>query len=238
VVSTSHPISETLQNPLLPWSHVLDLQTRRHLGTYLSQLTLTFRSGWQLPRANFRVVGERVQDSHRNRYCEYFPSDFVPTSLFLGSFLPVKRAAWNLQHCQSDIASCPPISRVVYPRFGDAAQTRSVAGHFPSCASWRPRSVWSFLLLKSISYSGTPYQAHVSAAKAAVDALSQVLAVEEGPHGVRSNIIAPGLIADTEGQLLQPRSACSTPLYSHTNYYQTINRRLASCRPVPPRRQE
>lgn len=46
---------------------------------------------------------------------------------------------------------------------------------------------------------GTPYQAHVSAAKAAVDALSQVIAVEEGPHGVRSNIIAPGLIADTEG---------------------------------------
>lgn len=40
--------------------------------------------------------------------------------------------------------------------------------------------------------SGLPYQAHVSAAKAGVDALSQVLAVEEGPHGVRSNVIAPG----------------------------------------------
>jgi NAD(P)-dependent dehydrogenase (short-subunit alcohol dehydrogenase family) len=39
---------------------------------------------------------------------------------------------------------------------------------------------------------GLPYQAHVSAAKAGVDALSQVLAVEEGPHGVRSNVIAPG----------------------------------------------
>jgi peroxisomal 2,4-dienoyl-CoA reductase len=42
--------------------------------------------------------------------------------------------------------------------------------------------------------TGTPYQAHVSAAKAAVDALSAVLAVEEGPHGVRSNVIAPGPI--------------------------------------------
>jgi peroxisomal 2,4-dienoyl-CoA reductase len=40
---------------------------------------------------------------------------------------------------------------------------------------------------------------HVSAAKAAVDALSAVLAVEEGPHGVRSNIIAPGPINGTEG---------------------------------------
>ena len=43
------------------------------------------------------------------------------------------------------------------------------------------------------------YQAHVSSAKAAVDALSAVIAVEEGPHGVRSNVIAPGPIAGTEG---------------------------------------
>jgi NAD(P)-dependent dehydrogenase (short-subunit alcohol dehydrogenase family) len=32
-----------------------------------------------------------------------------------------------------------------------------------------------------------------------VDALSSVVAVEEGPHGVRSNVISPGAIADTEG---------------------------------------
>jgi len=42
-------------------------------------------------------------------------------------------------------------------------------------------------------------QAHVSAAKAAVDALSQVIAVEYGPYGVRSNVIAPGGIEGTEG---------------------------------------
>jgi 2,4-dienoyl-CoA reductase [(3E)-enoyl-CoA-producing], peroxisomal len=51
----------------------------------------------------------------------------------------------------------------------------------------------------TLHYRGTPYQAHVSAAKAAVDALSKVLAVEEGPHGVRSNVIAPGPISGTEG---------------------------------------
>lgn len=45
----------------------------------------------------------------------------------------------------------------------------------------------------------TPFQAHVSAAKAGVDALSAVLAVEEGPNGVRSNVIAPGPITGTEG---------------------------------------
>ncbi|KAJ2932966.1 hypothetical protein H1R20_g4126, partial [Candolleomyces eurysporus] len=51
----------------------------------------------------------------------------------------------------------------------------------------------------TLHYNGTPYQVHVSAAKAGVDALSAVLAVEEGPHGVRSNVIAPGPIANTEG---------------------------------------
>jgi len=51
----------------------------------------------------------------------------------------------------------------------------------------------------TLHYLGVPYQSHASAAKAGVDALSAVLAVEEGPNGVRSNVIAPGAIANTEG---------------------------------------
>jgi len=51
----------------------------------------------------------------------------------------------------------------------------------------------------TLHYKGTPFQAHVSAAKAGVDALSAVLAVEEGPHGVRSNVISPGATSGTEG---------------------------------------
>lgn len=39
----------------------------------------------------------------------------------------------------------------------------------------------------------------MSAAKAAVDAFSVVLALEEAPHGVRSNVIAPGATGGTEG---------------------------------------
>jgi len=51
----------------------------------------------------------------------------------------------------------------------------------------------------TLHYRGTVLQAHVSAAKAAVDALSQVAAVEYGPFGIRSNVIAPGGIEGTEG---------------------------------------
>ncbi|KPV77714.1 uncharacterized protein RHOBADRAFT_41710 [Rhodotorula graminis WP1] len=51
----------------------------------------------------------------------------------------------------------------------------------------------------TLHYTATPLQAHVSAAKAGVDALIKVIGVEYGPRGVRANIIAPGPIAGTEG---------------------------------------
>jgi peroxisomal 2,4-dienoyl-CoA reductase len=51
----------------------------------------------------------------------------------------------------------------------------------------------------TLHYGGTPAQLHVSAAKAAVDALTRNLAVEWGPQGIRVNAIAPGPIAETEG---------------------------------------
>ncbi|OQV04555.1 hypothetical protein CLAIMM_09415 [Cladophialophora immunda] len=42
-------------------------------------------------------------------------------------------------------------------------------------------------------------QAHVCAAKAGVNALSDCISLEYGPRGVTSNVIAPGLIDETEG---------------------------------------
>ena len=51
----------------------------------------------------------------------------------------------------------------------------------------------------TLHYGGTPGQVHVAAAKAAVDALTQTLAVEWGPRGIRVNAIAPGPIGETEG---------------------------------------
>ena len=61
--------------------------------------------------------------------------------------------------------------------------------------SFAPFLIYDFFSL----LLGTPFQAHVSSAKAGVDALSAVLAVEEGPNGIRSNVIAPGPIRGTEG---------------------------------------
>ncbi|SPQ23812.1 93194376-90ef-46e2-8685-a52c88695e59 [Thermothielavioides terrestris] len=48
-------------------------------------------------------------------------------------------------------------------------------------------------------YTGMPLQAHVSAAKAAVDALTATAALEYGPMGLTANCLAPGAIAGTEG---------------------------------------
>lgn len=48
-------------------------------------------------------------------------------------------------------------------------------------------------------YTGAVMQAHVSAAKSAVDSLMASVSLEYGPRGVTSNVIAPGAIAGTEG---------------------------------------
>lgn len=48
-------------------------------------------------------------------------------------------------------------------------------------------------------FMGKPLQAHVMAAKAAVDQISNSVAIEYGPYGVTSNVISPGPIGGTEG---------------------------------------
>lgn len=54
-------------------------------------------------------------------------------------------------------------------------------------------------------------QAHVCAAKAGVDMLTRVLAMEWGPEGIRINSIIPGPIDDTEGmRRLAPTDALRT----------------------------
>lgn len=68
-------------------------------------------------------------------------------------------------------------------------------------------------MLRNLPFIGSQYQVHVSAAKAGIDAISAVLAIEEGPHGVRSNVISPGAIAGTEGM-----DRLSTSLSANDHY--------------------
>lgn len=60
------------------------------------------------------------------------------------------------------------------------------------------------------------YQAHVCAAKAGVDQLTRVLALEWGPVGVRVNAISPGPIGGTEGmRRLSPQSVEGQAMVRH-----------------------
>ena len=51
----------------------------------------------------------------------------------------------------------------------------------------------------TLQYTGVPFQVHVCAAKAGIDAMMRTLANEWGPLGIRVNCVSPGPIGDTEG---------------------------------------
>lgn len=85
------------------------------------------------------------------------------------------------QYYQGDYCAHQEVSRILYFRVGDAPLHRRVA---PVPVARNNEAHGRF--------AGILFQAHSSAAKAGIDALSRVLAIECGPFGVRSNIIAPG----------------------------------------------
>ncbi|MBS1872756.1 MAG: SDR family oxidoreductase [Acidobacteria bacterium] len=66
------------------------------------------------------------------------------------------------------------------------------------------------------AFQPVPFQAHVCAAKAGVDMLMKVLALEWGPEGIRANCITPGPTGDTEGmRRLAPTEEAKRLVLSH-----------------------
>lgn len=87
--------------------------------------------------------------------------------------------------------------KAVLPHLVKSAQAHKTDGKTPPAKGTGGRIIF---VSATLHYHGsTPMQTHVSAAKAAVDALCYATAIEQGPLGITSNIIAPGPIADTEG---------------------------------------
>lgn len=70
-----------------------------------------------------------------------------------------------------------------------------------STVHWLPGSKGGKIIFvgASLFNTGLPLQTHVSVAKAGVNALSNNLAIELGPFGVSSNVIALGPMGKTEG---------------------------------------
>ncbi|KAL8865746.1 MAG: hypothetical protein Q9174_006720 [Haloplaca sp. 1 TL-2023] len=86
--------------------------------------------------------------------------------------------------------------KATLPALVASAQKHSSDGKTPNPLGTGGRIIF---ISATIHYTTTPLQTHVSVAKAGVDALSASTAIEFGPRGVTSNIIAPGPIGGTEG---------------------------------------
>ncbi len=78
-----------------------------------------------------------------------------------------------------------------------------LAGTFNTCRAAYPflRKPGASILSISAAHAFQPlaFQAHVCAAKAGVDMLMKVLALEWGREGIRANCLTPGPTGDTEG---------------------------------------
>jgi hypothetical protein len=86
--------------------------------------------------------------------------------------------------------------KATLPYLVESAAKHKTNGHTPPANGTGGRIIF---VSATLHYSGTPLQSHVSVAKAGVDAMAMSVAIEQGPKGITSNIIAPGPIADTEG---------------------------------------
>ncbi|KAK5311345.1 peroxisomal 2 4-dienoyl-CoA reductase sps19 [Exophiala xenobiotica] len=97
-----------------------------------------------------------------------------------------------------DVLGSYNVTKLCLPHLVAAAKKHNSTSSLPKspCAGPGGRIIY---ISATIQYTGLPLQTHVAVAKAGVDALSANVAIEYGPLGVTSNVIAPGPIAGTEG---------------------------------------
>ncbi|ETI24226.1 hypothetical protein G647_03595 [Cladophialophora carrionii CBS 160.54] len=99
-----------------------------------------------------------------------------------------------------DILGSYNITKLCLPHLVASVKKHNATSTLPKSASETSGPGGRIIYVSAtIHYTGLPLQTHVSVAKAGVDALSANVAIEYGPLGVTSNIIAPGPIAGTEG---------------------------------------
>jgi peroxisomal 2,4-dienoyl-CoA reductase len=109
-----------------------------------------------------------------------------------------------------DILGSYNVTKLALPHLVASAKKHNSSSSLPHPQSSSPSSSSSsppspgaggriIYVSATIHYTGLPMQTHVAVAKAGIDALSANVAIEYGPLGVTSNIIAPGPIAGTEG---------------------------------------
>lgn len=97
-----------------------------------------------------------------------------------------------------DVIGSYNTTKVCIPHLLKSVQKHNREGGLPKSANSGPGGRIIYVSA-TLHYTGTPLQTHVVAAKAAVDAISNNVAIEYGPLGITSNIISPGPIAGTEG---------------------------------------
>lgn len=99
-----------------------------------------------------------------------------------------------------DVLGCYNVTKLALPHLVAAAKKHNKSSSLLNNSERTSGPAGRIIYVSAtIHYTGVPLQTHAVVAKAGIDALSANVAIEYGPLGVTSNVIAPGPIAGTQG---------------------------------------
>jgi 2,4-dienoyl-CoA reductase [(3E)-enoyl-CoA-producing], peroxisomal len=133
------------------------------------------------------------------------PSLLQPRAGAAGNFLsPLSQLSANAfkSVIDIDVLGSYNTTKAVLPHLVESAhknKSPSSSSSSSSTPQTSPGGGRIIFVSATIHYTGAPLQTHVVVAKAGVDALSANVAIEYGPLGLTSNVVAPGPIGGTEG---------------------------------------